>query len=90
MSKKAIPNLDTFSAVIDRLIIEVLKLHDFEHLKRDEHLKDNPDPDKIAQWDKASRVACETRSALKNYLDDMFERAVKDGDYTSLTEERTF
>lgn len=90
MSKKAIPNLDTFSAVVDRLIIEVLKLHDFEHLKAAEHKLPNPDPVKIAEWDLASRSACETRSALKNYLDQVFEKAVRDGDYTSLTEERNF
>lgn len=87
---KRIPNLDTFSAIVDRLIIEVSKVADFENKKRQENLKPNPDIAKIAQWDHASREANECRAALKSRLDELFAECIRTGKYETLSEARTF
>jgi hypothetical protein len=87
---KRIPNLDTFSAIIDRLIIEVHKVATFENRKREEQNKPNPDQKKITSWDNSSREANECRAALKAKLDELFTQAVRDGDYETLDEARTF
>lgn len=87
---KRIPNLDTFSAVVDRLIIEVGKVSVLENKKREENLKENPDVAKIAAWDHASREANECRAALKARIDEIFGEAVRTGKYETLSEARTF
>lgn len=89
MSKK-IPNLDTFSSLIDRLIIEVGKVSILENKKREENQKENPDNDKIAAWDHASREANECRAALKARIDAMYKECVESGSYDYLGEARTF
>jgi len=86
---KRIPNLDTFSAIIDRLIIEVHKVAQFENKKREEQLKKTPNIKKIKEWDHASREANECRSALKGRLDSLFQEAIENG-YDTLSESRTF
>ena len=85
-----IPNLDTFSAIVDRLIIEVNKVAVLENKKREEQQKENPDAQKITDWDNASREANECRAALKRKLDELFEEAVSKGEYKALIEARTF
>jgi hypothetical protein len=87
---KKIPNLDTFSALLDRLIIEVNKIAVFENKKREEQLKPNPDTKKITEWDHASREANECRAALKARIDAAFGEAVRSGKYDTLSEARTF
>lgn len=89
MSKR-IPNLDNFSAIIDRLIIEVNKVAVLENKKADEQRKEKPDQKKITEWDRASREANECRAALKARLEEVFQQAVRDGDYETLNEARTF
>lgn len=87
---KRIPNLDTFSAIIDRLIIEVNKVAVLENKKREEQLSKNPNAQKIAEWDRASREANECRAALKAKLDALFEEVINKGEYSTLNEARTF
>lgn len=87
---KKIPNLNTFSAVIDRLIIEVGKVSVLENKKREEHSKEKPDANQIATWDNASREANECRAALKAELDRMFVDLSKGEPYQTLSEARTF
>lgn len=87
---KRIPNLNTFSAIVDRLIIEVHKVAYLENSKRQEQSKANPDAEKIAAWDNASREANECRAALKAELDAIFGECVKTGKYETLSEARTF
>jgi len=89
MSKK-IPNLDTFSALLDRLIIEVGKVAFMENAKRAEQAKENPDAKKIQEMDNASREANECRAALKGRIDDMLKELVESGKYETLSEARTF
>lgn len=89
MSKR-IPNLDTFSAIIDRLIIEVHKVAYLENKKREEHKKESPNLKNIAEWDNASREACECRAALKAKLDAIFKESIESGSYDTLDEARTF
>jgi hypothetical protein len=87
---KRIPNLDTFSSLIDRLIIEVGKVSILENKKREENQKKNPDNDKIAQWDHASREANECRAALKARIDSQLKELIEKGTYDYLGEARTF
>ena len=89
MSKR-IPNLDTFSSIVDRLIIEVGKVSILENKKREEQLKPQPNVQKIAEWDHASREANECRAALKARLDAIFKESVESGKYDILMEARTF
>ena len=89
MAKK-IPNLDTFSALLDRLIIEVGKVAYMENKKREEQAKPNPDAQKIQQMDQASREANECRAALKARIDSTLKEIVETGKYDTLTEARTF
>jgi hypothetical protein len=87
--EKRIPNLNTFSAIIDRLIVEVNKVAFLENKKREEQQKTAPDISKIAEWDNSSRDANECRSALKNELDKLFIESFKNG-YDIINESRTF
>lgn len=89
-SKVKIPNFNTFSDLIDRLIVEVNKLSYFENKKREEHAKAVPDRFQIAYWDNLSRDACEYRSMLKNEINKMLETVVNTGEYVTLRELRTF
>jgi len=89
MSTK-IPNVDTFSCLIDRLIIENHKIAFLENNKWTEQHTDNPDQEKITKWDKAMRTASETRSALKNKIDLLLKECVESGRYDFLSESRTF
>ncbi len=85
-----IPNLNTLADVIDRLIVEVNKLAYFENQKRQEHAKPEPDAELVAHWDNLSRDCCEYRSMLKNEINKLFTEVVRDRDYNSLRELRTF
>jgi len=90
MSDPKIPNLNTFADIVDRLIVEVNKLAFFENKKREEHGKDNPDPELIAHWDNLSRDCCEYRSMLKNEMNSLLSDVVTCGEYKTLKELRTF
>lgn len=85
-----IPNVDTLADLIDRLIVEVNKLAYFENKKRDEHAKDSPDAELIAQWDNLSRDCCEYRSLLKSKINELFSEVIASGEYKTLREVRTF
>jgi transcriptional regulatory protein LevR len=85
-----IPNVDTFSCLIDRLIIENHKIAYLENTKWAEQHTEKPDKEKITNWDKAMRTASETRSALKNRLDSLLKECVESGRYDFLAESRTF
>jgi len=88
--KPLIPNLSTFGDLVDRLIVELLKLSYFEQSKRDEHGKENPDPEMITKWDNMSRDACEYRSLLKDSINAMLTQIVENKEYRTLRELRTF
>ena len=88
--EKYISNLNTFSDLIDRLIVEINKLSFFENKKREEHAKENPDITLIAKWDNLSRDACEFRSLLKNEINTLLEKIIETGEYKVLKEVRTF
>lgn len=89
MSTK-IPNVDTFSCLIDRLIIENHKIAFFENKKWEEQHKEKPNQEQIVTWDKAMRSASEVRSALKTRLDILLKECVESGKYDFLSESRTF
>ena len=85
-----VPNIDSFSCLIDRLAIENHKAACFEMAKREEHKRDNPDIKLIAKYDNLSREAVELRSAIKNRLDELLKEVIEGGEYNYLREPRTF
>lgn len=85
-----VPNVNTIADLIDRLIVEVHKLAYFENKKREEHAKEQPDKDKIVEWDNKSRDCCELRSILKRKLNTAFEEFVCTMQYAPRAEARTF
>lgn len=85
-----IPNIDTLSCLIDRLIIENHKIAFLENKKWDEQNTKNPDSKKITTWDKAMRIASESRSAIKNKIDELFKECIEQGKYEYIKETRTF
>lgn len=87
---KRIPNVNTFADLIDRLMVEILKLSVFENRKSEEQVKRNPDAELIMKWDRLSREACELRSALKNEINKLLSEIVNTGTYEVMREPRTF
>lgn len=85
-----IPNLNTFADLLDRLIVEVNKLAFFENKKREAHAEEDPDDELIAYYDNLSRDCCEYRSMLKNEINRTLSEIKRTGNYTTLTELRTF
>lgn len=85
-----IPNYNTLADVIDRLIVEVNKLSWFENKKREEQVKPDKDPEKIAYWDNLSRDCCEFRNMLKVELNRILTEIVEKGEYETLKDVRTF
>lgn len=90
MEKVYVPNYNTFADIVDRLAVTTNKLAFFENKKREESLKDNPDLELIAKFDKLSRNECEYRNLLKRALDDLLSEIVKTGSYITLPDNRTF
>jgi hypothetical protein len=85
-----IPNVNTVADIVDRLIVEVHKLAWFENKKREEHAKEEPNNDMIAQWDNLSRDCCEMRSILKRDLNAAVAEFVYTLQYAPKKEARTF
>ena len=75
MEEESIANLT------EMLIVEILKVSNFEHKKVDEHRKSQPDSKLIAKWDKASRAANERKAALKNRIDQKLKDSIESGKY---------
>ena len=91
MSNKVyIPNFNTFADIVDRLAVTTNKLAFFENKKREESLKQQPDTDLIANYDRLSRNECEYRNLLKRAMDDLLSEIVNSGKYTTLKDNRTF
>lgn len=91
MAKRTrIANIDSLGDLIDRLIVDVLKLGHFETLKRNEQAKTDKNEALIAKWDNASRNCCEFRSQIKNRINELMQEIVESHEYLFLKEERTF
>jgi hypothetical protein len=88
--KSRIPNVNTIADLIDRLAVEDHKLAWFENKKREEHGKDNPDVEQIAEWDNLSRDCCELRSMLKREINTAVSEFVATFHYKVVKEARTF
>lgn len=88
--KRPIPNFSTVADVLDRLIVELMKLSFYEQGKRDEQSKETPDPVRVAFFDDNSRDACEFRALLKNKLNELLHQIVVHKTYSPLKELRTF
>lgn len=79
-----VANVDSLSALIDRLIIETIKQTHLIHQK-----KTTSDPAKYAAIDKAQMAVNETRAALKNRIDELLTSAVGAERYGVVAEQRT-
>lgn len=69
-----ITNIDTLSALIDRLIVEEIKYYFF---KKD---------DKVEETEQQTKIIAE----IKNRLSDLFIECLSNGEYNYLSERRTF
>jgi len=85
-----IPNYNTFADIVDRLAVTTNKLAFFENKKREESMKESPNAELIAYYDRLSRNECEYRNLLKRALDDTLSDIIKSGVYTTLKDNRTF
>lgn len=88
--KVFISNVNTLAALCDRLSIENHKVAYFENKKREEQKSADPCCELIAEWDNASRDACELRSLIKREIDELFQYVVASGEYEFAREVRTF
>jgi len=61
--------IESIGVLIDKLIAECVKVGIFEHRKHEERKKPNPDYNKIAEWDRKSRLADEARRMYRNAID---------------------
>ena len=90
MKKKRsfIPNLNTFSALVDRLIIENIKLVNFENRLIDVR------KGRLKAEKKDLEVKCLVQkkiiALLKEELSGLLQRVITDGEYEALPEKRTF
>ncbi len=92
MSNTHTQNVDSFGHLVDRLIVENLKLADFvrrleiatEEDSTEENLRE------VKSLYTKLRLANESRSACKNALDKLLSDVVRAGDYSVLEEMRTF
>lgn len=84
-----LPNADSLSNLIDRLVQESIKMAKAEWGKAEERKKESPDPEVIAKLDLVSRTANESRALAKNKIEDCLEE-LNSGNYKSLREVRIF
>ena len=80
----------TFAELVERLIIANIKLTKFDHLKANEIMKEEPDSNKVVQWERGSRTANEDRARARNAINVSLDKAIKDGKNTFVKEARTF
>ena len=85
-AKERIPNFDTLSTLIDRLSIENVKLAHFQN----ELEHDAPDEDVRVQL--AAKIDTQQRiiERLKEEVVQFLEETYLSGEYSYMTEERTF
>jgi hypothetical protein len=84
-------NLDSMSHFIDRLIVENIKLYDFQRRIEVEYDKGADRDDKaIASLYQSTINANEARAMAKNKIDFTLAEALKCGSYSVITETRTF
>ena len=90
--KMYVQNTDSFSHLVDRLIVENLKLADF--VRRLEICLEKPRSkerdDEMNNLYAGLRLANESRAAQKNALDKLLSQVMADGEYHVLGEMRTF
>jgi len=81
-----IPNFNTLSTLIDRLIIENVKLAHFQNSL--EH--DSPDVDEVASLKSKIDMQGKMIEVLKKELSTFLRDTYSEGQYTYMKEERTF
>lgn len=85
-------NIDSFSHLVDRLIVENIKLADY--VRRMEMEQEKPDGERdlklIDSLYRGLRLANEARASAKNHLDQLLSKVMASGQYHVLSEIRTF
>lgn len=76
--------------MIDKLISANIKLTIFDHYKKFELAKDNPDLKKIAEWEAGARSSNEMRARVRNAIDEKLSQIIDSGEYKFIKEYRTF
>lgn len=76
--------------LIERLIIEVVKVSVLENRKAEEQKQNKPNSELITKWDKASRSANEMKVKIKNELDKKLKEIIEEGKYNFTEIGRTF
>ncbi len=85
-------NIDSFAHLIDRLVVENIKLADFVRRLEMEQESPNGERDlkRIDRLYKGLRGANEARASAKNHLDKLLSDVMAAGEYHVLSEVRTF
>lgn len=84
-------NLDSMSHFIDRLIVENIKLYDFQRRIEVEYDRGKDrDDKKIASLYQSTIHSNEARAMAKNKIDSTIAEALQCGSYSVITETRTF
>lgn len=85
-------NIDSFSHLMDRLVVENIKLADY--VRRMEMEQEKPDEERnlklIDRLYRGLRLANEARASAKNKLDQLLSKVIAAGEYHVLSEVRTF
>jgi hypothetical protein len=87
-----IQSVDSMGHLIDRLVVENIKLYDFQRRIEIEQAVIEGERDNKAISDLYRKTCCanEARAAVKNKIDNLLSEAIRAGDYRIMQETRTF
>ncbi len=83
-------NVNSFGHLLDRLVVENIKLTNFLTRMQQEQRQEKPDAELIARLDLGHRKSNECRSVVKNELDNLLSDVMNAGHYRIIEETRTW
>jgi len=83
-------NVNSFGHLLDRLVVENIKLTNFLKRMEAEQRKEKPDSDLIVRLDLGHRKSNEARSVIKNEIDRLLSDVMAAGEYRIIEETRTW
>lgn len=90
MTEESYDFICSIGELIDKLSIENIKCYDVNKKILAERSKDNPDNNKIANWEFNARKAGELRVKLKCEINKRLNEAIKRGGFGVAPEARTY
>jgi len=84
-----IQSVDSIGHLVDRLVVENIKLAEFTRRIEVEQRKDDCDTNLVNRLYTGLRLANEARAYIKNSIDECISRAINAGEYHILREVRT-